>query len=190
MYNLLFNTCSTWIENVLADFDSFLLDHAAAEKKASSMAMSMVAHYPDKPELVFAMVDLAVEELNHYREVTKFIYGRYLQFISDKKDPYVIQLRSHIRRRPQEYLLDRLLIGGIIEARGHERFGLIADALEPGHLKKFYQTITKSESRHFDLFFDLATRYEIEEKVTHRLNELISIEADIISNLPIRAQLH
>ena len=39
----------------MADFDSFLLDHAAAEKKASGMAISMLSHYPDKVELVAAM---------------------------------------------------------------------------------------------------------------------------------------
>ena len=32
---LLFDTPSAWVDAVLADFDSFLLDHAAAEKKAS-----------------------------------------------------------------------------------------------------------------------------------------------------------
>ena len=45
------------------DFDRFLLDHAAAEKKASGMALSMVSHYPDRTRLVAAMTDLAVEEM-------------------------------------------------------------------------------------------------------------------------------
>ena len=47
----------------MTDFDAFLLDHAACERKASAMAMSMVSHYPDKPDLVMAMADLAIEEL-------------------------------------------------------------------------------------------------------------------------------
>ena len=38
-----------WLECVLANFDEFLIDHAANERKASTMAMSLVAHYPDKP---------------------------------------------------------------------------------------------------------------------------------------------
>ena len=29
----------TWLEAVLSDFDTFLLDHAACERKASAMAM-------------------------------------------------------------------------------------------------------------------------------------------------------
>ena len=56
---------------VLADFDAFLQDHASAEK-ASGMALSIVSHYPDQPTLVQAMVDLAVEELNHYKEVIAY----------------------------------------------------------------------------------------------------------------------
>ena len=48
-----------WLACVLANFDEFLLDHAANERKASSTAMSLVAHYPDKPHLVREMVDLA-----------------------------------------------------------------------------------------------------------------------------------
>ncbi|MEY3006572.1 MAG: hypothetical protein RI942_914, partial [Pseudomonadota bacterium] len=64
-------TSRDWIDTVMADFDTFLLDHAAAEKKASGMAISMLSHYPDKVELVSTMADLAVEELTHYREVVK-----------------------------------------------------------------------------------------------------------------------
>ncbi len=58
-----------WLETVMADFDSFLKDHASCEKKASGMAMSMISHYPDKPELITGMLNLAVEELSHFRDV-------------------------------------------------------------------------------------------------------------------------
>ena len=58
---LRFATPPAWTEAVMADFDSFLLDHAAAEKKASGRAISMLSHYPDRVELVAAMADLAIE---------------------------------------------------------------------------------------------------------------------------------
>ena len=76
---LRFNTPDSWIEAVLADFDTFLIDHAAAEKKASGMAMSMLSHYPDREVLVKAMTDLAIEELTHFRKVIKILYQRGLQ---------------------------------------------------------------------------------------------------------------
>ena len=69
----------------MADFDAFLLDHAAAEKKASGMAISMLSHYPDRVELVAAMAELAVEELTHYREVVKWIHRRGLLTAADRK---------------------------------------------------------------------------------------------------------
>ncbi len=50
-----------WSEAVLADFDSFLSDHASCEKKASGMALSVASHYPDRPRLLNAMAELAAE---------------------------------------------------------------------------------------------------------------------------------
>lgn len=183
-------TPPAWTETVLADFDSFLLDHAAAEKKASGMAISMLSHYPDKVELVAAMADLAVEELTHYREVVKWIHRRGLHTAADEKDPYVLAFRDCIRQGREAYLLDRLLTASIIEARGAERFGLVAEALEPGPLKKFYQSIARSEERHFELFLDLARQYIDHATVGARWDELLDAEAGIVATLPLRAALH
>ncbi len=183
-------TPAAWIETVTADFDSFLLDHAAAEKKASGMAISMLSHYPDRIELVSAMADLAVEELTHYREVVKWIHRRGLVTAADQKDPYVTAFRKSIRQGREAYLLDRLLTASIIEARGAERFALVAEALEQGALKSFYQSIARSEQRHYTLFLDLAGRYIDQEVIDRRWDELLAIEADIVRKLPIRAALH
>lgn len=171
-------------------FDRFLLDHAAAEKKAAGMAVSMISHYPDKTELVSAMSELAVEEMSHFREVIKWIHNRGQRLASDEKDPYVVNFRKAIRRGTDVYLLDQLLIGGIIEARGHERFGLVADALHEGGLKNFYRAITQSEGRHYDVFVNLAYLYLPAPMVAARLDELLDIEANIVAELPIRAALH
>ena len=42
-YSLRFATPQAWIATVLADFDQFIIDHAAAEKKASGMVTSMLS---------------------------------------------------------------------------------------------------------------------------------------------------
>lgn len=183
-------TSAQWTEAVLEDFDAFLLDHAAAEKKASGMAVSMLSHYPDRVDLVSAMADLAVEEMTHYREVVKLIHSRGQITTKDEKDPYVNEFRKALRKNSDEYFLDRLLIGAIIEARGSERFGLIAEALPTGSLKSFYQSITRSEQRHKDLLVDLALQYFDHSSVDARLAELIGIEAEIVAQLPLRAALH
>ncbi|MEZ7951623.1 MAG: tRNA isopentenyl-2-thiomethyl-A-37 hydroxylase MiaE, partial [Halioglobus sp.] len=75
-------------------------------------------------------------------------------------------------------------------ARGAERFALVANALEPGPLKKFYQSIARSEARHFELFLELAHKYLDHDMIEQRWDELLDIEADIVATLPIRAALH
>lgn len=189
-FKLAYQTPPEWVSAVLADFDAFLLDHAAAEKKASGMAVSMLSHYPDRVELVAAMADLAVEEMTHYREVVKIIHSRGQITASDEKDAYVNEFRKALRKGSDFYFLDRLLVGGIIEARGAERFGLVAEALEEGPLKIFYTSISRSEERHLDLMFDLARRYFDDTTVDQRLQELVDIEAKIIAEQPFRAALH
>jgi tRNA-(ms[2]io[6]A)-hydroxylase len=190
MIELKFKTPSKWAIAIAGDMDKFLPDHAAAEKKASSMAMTMVAHYPDKPALVTAMIDLALEELNHFRAVVKIMHERGVSLLPDEKDPYVNAFRRHCRHGDEHYLMDRLLIAGIVEARGAERFGLIAEALPEGEMKKFYDSITRSELAHQGLFFELAEKYSDATEVYLRLDELLTAEAEIVSNLPLRLALH
>ena len=190
MIMLKYKTPLAWAEGVVAAMDEFLPDHAAAEKKASSMAMTMVSHYPDRPELVMAMIDLAIEELNHYRAVVKLMSDRGLRLLPDEKDLYVNGLRRSIRDGKDFYFMDRLLVAGIVEARGAERFGLVADALPEGELRRFYRAIARSEEEHQGLFIQLAELYFDPEDTRSRLDELLQVEADIVRDLPLRPALH
>ena len=76
------------------------------------------------------------------------------------------------------------------ETRTCVRFALVAAALEAGPLKKFYQSIARSEERHYELFLDLAGKYLPQEAIEQRWQELLDIEANIVAELPIRAALH
>ena len=154
------------------------------------MAMSMVAHYPDKNRLLEAMIDLALEELNHFKQVVKLVRKRGLLLAPDEKDPYVNQLRGHIRRGKQHYFLDRLLSAAVIEARGAERFALVADHIDNEELKTFYAALAKSEAGHHLLFIELADHYFSVDEVKTRLNDWLAIEKKIIEELPVRARLH
>lgn len=190
MPTLCYATPVAWTQAVLADFDSFLNDHAAAEKKASGMALSMALHYNDRPDIVAAMADLAVEELDHFRAVVRLLHQRGLQLARDRKDPYVNALRAAVRSGREQYFLDRLLLGAVVEARGCERFGLIAEALSAGELKTFYAAIAASEARHQGLFEHLARAHFPARAVDARLSEWLDIEAGIIAAQPVRAALH
>ena len=179
-----------WVEVVLADFNTFLSDHASAEKKASGMALSMASHYPDRPDILIAMTDLAIEELAHYKQVINLILKRGLIPQSDRKDTYVTELNRKARKGRDEFLLDRLLIAALIERRGAERFELIAHHLEDAQLANFYRNLAKSEARHWVLFVNLASGNYPENQIVSRFNELSEIENRILSGLPISARLH
>ena len=179
-----------WVEAVLANFDEFLNDHAANERKASAVAMSMIAHYPDKAELLSEMVDLALEELSHYRQVIKLMLENNQTPSPDEKDPYVNQLLKHIRKGPSEYFMDRLLSAAVIEARGTERFGLIAKHHKDEKMRRFYAALEKSEASHHELFINLAKKFFDAELVESRWQEWLEIEAQTMLAQPIRARLH
>jgi tRNA-(ms[2]io[6]A)-hydroxylase len=194
MLDLRAPTPSRWVEVVLDHFDEFLLDHAACERKASANAISMVTHYPDRRELVRVMIELAREELDHFQRVHRIIEERGLILTHDRKDPYLRELLAQVRSGREEYFLDRLLVAGIAEARGCERFALIANALmkceNETELGSFYTDLSRSEARHSELFVDLAETYFAHATVSARLTELLEHEAGVLSELPISPALH
>ncbi len=183
-------TNPAWVNVVLGDFDRFLQDHASCEKKASGMALSLASHYPDKLALVNAMVDLAVEELSHYREVVRLLARRGLTIAPDTRDAYVRQLNALVRHGTANYLLDRLLVASIIERRGNERFGLIAEALPAGSEKRFFVALTQAEARHWSIFLELAQQYCTPELVETRLQNMLRAEARIVASLPLEPRVH
>ncbi len=190
MFELEYTTSTQWVETVLADFDAFLLDHAACERKASAMAMTFVVRYPDRDEIHDPMIHLAREELTHFHRVFRLCRERGLRFTGDAKDPYVNAMIKQIRRGRQEEFLDRLIMAGVVEARGFERFDRIADALDEGPLREFYWEIARSEERHAELFVELAALYFPDAIVQERLAVFLAADAEICAALPLRAALH
>ncbi len=154
------------------------------------MAMSMASHYPDKPELLSAMADLAVEELTHYREVIRLMQQRGITPAADSKDAYINLLNRQVRKGADVFLMDRLLLGAIVERRGAERFARIAQAVTDPQLSKFYQAIAASEARHWTLFYNLAWSHCDQPSVAERFAQLSEFETDLMLSLPPRAALH
>ena len=181
-----------WLDAVMDDFESFLQDHADCERKASAMAMSLIAKYPNRKEIIKPLIALAIEELEHFGQVIELMQKRGFSLASDmQKDPYVTDLIKITHGgTPETRFLDRLLLGSIIEVRGWERFKMISEALEDEQLKKFYKALWVSEAKHGNLFVDLALNYFEEDKVYKRLHELIAEEEKILKKLTIRATLH
>lgn len=187
---LLLPSSDEWLAAVLANFESFLADHAACERKASAAAMALVTRYRDRPTLVSSLIEVAIEELDHYRRVWERMREDEIPLRPDERDPYVNALAPFVRKAGSEALLDRLLVNGVIEARGCERFGRIAQALPDGGWKTFYRELTRSEARHAGLFLELAEAEYGSSPARERLGLLLTLEAQIVAQLPPRAALH
>ena len=188
--DLLVATHPDWVKVVLGDFDAFIQDHANCERKASALAMSLVVKYPDRTRIVPTLIALAQEELEHFRQVHALMMSRGLALVKDTQDPYVNQLAACMRHGREARFVDRLLVSSLIECRGAERFGIIADALvEPG-LKAFYTRLAKAETKHGHQFVDMALKYADTDSTRARLEALAEREADIVQGLEWRASLH
>jgi tRNA-(ms[2]io[6]A)-hydroxylase len=192
MFDLRTKTSPLWLEAVFADFDAFLIDHAACERKASATGMTFVVRYPDRTPLIAPLIEFAREELEHFQIVYRLIEARGLKLGDDYKDPYVNGLRAFHRLPPSQQLLDRLLVAGVVEARGCERLFLLAEALSArgSELSAVYLDLARAESRHHGLFFRLARELFDEREVGSRADELLDVEAELLARLPHRAAVH
>ena len=180
-----------WLAAVLADFDAFLQDHADCERKASAMAMSFVAKYPDRQEIIPELIETAIEELEHFQQVYRLMEERGIALThSIGEDPYVKALLKRCHSGREERFLDRLLIASVLETRGAERFRLIAESLEDAGLQRFYKMLWTSEAKHGHIFVKMALQYFPEEQVYRRLTWWVEQEAEVILGLPIRPALH
>ncbi len=181
-----------WLDCVMADFDTFLQDHADCERKASSMAMSFVAKYPDRTDIVPELIETALEELEHFRDVYALIRkrGGNLNHVIEE-DPYIKQMLAFCRNGRDERFMDRMLLASLFETRGAERFKLIWERLEEGsEEKKFFHRLWASEAKHAHIFVKMALSYFPEDAVYTRLLAFAAEEARIIQALPLRAALH
>ena len=181
-----------WARTVLANFPAFLQDHADCERKASAMALSFVAKYPDRVEIIPELIETGVEELQHFQQVYSHMARRGIPLAREMtEDPYIKALINLCHTDPLRRFLDRLLLASIIECRGAERFRLVCDAIEnDAELKEFYQALWVSEARHGNIFVKMALRYFKEDQVSARLKELNEAEGDIVRGLTLRPALH
>lgn len=190
MFQLQTRTPPEWLEVVFGDFDAFLIDHTLCERKASAMGMSLVAKYPDRPLILDSLIGFAREELEHFHIMFRVLAERGLQLPADTKDAYVNGLRKAMIGDPEALFLDRLIVSGVVEARGCERLQMVTEALPDTALKQTYLELTRAESRHHALFFRLAAHYFPGERIKARARALFAAEADLIGTLPLRPAVH
>lgn len=146
-----------------------------------------------------ALVEIAEEELAHFRQVLALLESRGVRLGTPEEDWYAAELRrrsSASRARHDSLALvvtDRLIVGALIEARSCERFKLLREALQPTDpaLASFYGELLASEARHYRTFLDLATVMSgAADYVDERHEAIAKIEATVVSELPCDPTIH
>ena len=203
MFCLTSPTDPAWAREAAADLDAVLIDDAHCEMKAATNAMSLVMRHPSDLALVRALTELAREELDHFRRVLHFIDRRGLDLGAPPVDAYAAELRTAMNRLPQANipnLVDRLLVGALIEARSCERFKLLLDVLPagtPSEIRVLYDELFACEARHYRTYVDLATQAlraswneagerDVESAIATRLGLLADAEGQIVRGLAAR----
>src|SRR5262249_52963366 len=126
--------------------------------------------FPDHAELVNAMIDLAQEELSHFKMVVEKLTERGLVLGHERKDEYVNDLLRFVRKGADKktVLMDKLLFAAMVEARSCERFRILSENISDDDLKTFYRDLMASEAGHYKLFISLARKYIPRETVDKR----------------------
>jgi tRNA 2-(methylsulfanyl)-N6-isopentenyladenosine37 hydroxylase len=104
--------------------------------------------------------------------------------------PYGAGLKAQVRPQEPHRFLDSLLVTGLIEARSHERLGLLAAHCPEPELAKFYKGLMASEARHFGTYWVLGDTYFDRKVVMERLDELAIVESEILSILHPEPRIH
>lgn len=193
MLGLKLPTDPRWVDIAQKNIEEILTDHAYCEQKAASTAISMIIGFPEYPELVTAMTELVQEEMSHFKMVHDLILERGLTLGRERKDPYVIRLRSFFPkgRSRTDHLIHKLLCAALIEARSYERFRLLSEKLEEPMLRRFYRKLMISEANHYTLFLKFARQYgSSREAVDQKWEALLRFEATLMKSLGQQESIH
>ncbi|MCT7949072.1 tRNA isopentenyl-2-thiomethyl-A-37 hydroxylase MiaE [Ancylothrix sp. C2] len=183
-------TSEKWVEQALANLDTILLDHSHCERKAAGVALNMMFRYPSNTQLVRMLTGIAQEELEHFEQVNQHLEKRGIAMGPLSSPPYAAGLKAQIRKDEPARLLDSLLVSGLIEARSHERLGLLGTHCPDVELAKFYRGLMASEARHYGVYWVLAIEYFDKAEVNERLEELAMVESDLLANLHPEPRIH
>ena len=192
MLGLKFETSTSWAEIAKDDLQQILTDHAFAEQKAASNAVSIIINYSEETELVSEMSNIAIEEMEHFKMVHDLMIARGMTLGRDQSNNYAKNLQSFFNKTKDrtEALVHRLLVAALIEARSCERFKVFSKNLEDQELSNFYKELMISEANHYTTFLGFARTYQNREIVDKKWQALLAFEAEMMKNRGNTAKVH
>lgn len=192
MLGLKLATDPNWVNIAEGNLQEILTDHAWCEQKAASNAISIVVNNPDKTEMVDTLLEIAREELSHFKLVHEKIKERGFKLGPERKDDYVNELVKFIRRgiSREASFIDRLLFAAMVEARSCERFRILSENIKDEDLAKFYKDLMISEAGHYKIFISFARQYGNREETDARWEEFLHYEADVVERYGKKETMH
>ncbi|MET2984080.1 tRNA-(ms[2]io[6]A)-hydroxylase [Aureibaculum conchae] len=192
MLGLKFETETSWAEIAKNDLQQILTDHAFLEQKAASNAVSIIINYSEETELVSAMSEIAIEEMQHFKMVHDLMKARGMVLGRAQRNDYAKDLQSYFVKTKDrtEALIQRLMVAALIEARSCERFKVFSENLEDKELSNFYKDLMISEANHYTLFLGFARKYQDKEIVNKKWNDLLAYEAKLMKKGGKIAKVH
>lgn len=192
MLGLKLPTDPRWINIVEKNIEEILTDHAYCEQKAASNAITIIVKFPQYTDVVQAMTELAKEEIEHFQMVHQEILKRGLKLGRERKDSYIHDLLSFIRKGgdDEQQFVERMLFGAMIEARSCERFRILSEELSDPNLRTFYRELMESEARHYTTFLNFAKKYSERIDVDQRWKEFLEFESTLMTKYGKQETIH
>lgn len=178
---LLCETPDAWVTGALKHPELLLIDHANCEKKAAGTALNLMYRYVDNFDLLNKMSRLAREELRHFEQVIAIMQARGIVYEQITASRYVAELRKPVRTHEPERMIDTMIVGAIIEARSCERFEKLAPHLD-AELQRFYESLLKSEARHYLDYLALAEYAAAGKDIAPRIKLFLEREKHLIQS--------
>jgi tRNA-(ms[2]io[6]A)-hydroxylase len=192
MLGLKFETETSWAEIAENDLQQILTDHAFAEQKAASNAVSIIINYSEETQMVQAMSEIAIEEMEHFKMVHELMIARGMVLGREQKNDYAKHLHGFFTKTNDrtDALIQRLLIAALIEARSCERFKVFSENLDDKELSDFYKELMISEANHYTTFLGFARKYQDRKIVDKKWDDLLAYEAEFMKNRGKKAKVH
>lgn len=186
-----------WADSAIQDPEGLLSDHAHNEKKATLTALSLVHAFPGEDRIPVLLARLAEEEAQHFRRVLEALQRFGWTLRPDKGSRYAQALMAAKEKAKGEGdpLLDRLLIGALIEARSCERLWLLEKAVRAhptlggAEWLDFLLELERCEAGHALTYLRIAED-RFGPKVEPRLEWWLDEEARVVRSLPWRSAVH
>lgn len=192
MLGLKLRTDPRWANIAEKNLEEILTDHAWCEQKAASNAIYLIVNNSEKEDLVSTLIEIAMEEMEHFKMVHEIIKKRGYKLGRERADDYVGQLLKFCKKdgsRNQSFV-DRLLFAAMIEARSCERFRVLSQNIKDKELAKFYHELMISEANHYTVFLNFARKYATDVDVESRWKEWLEFEGKLIENYGEKSEIH